>query len=526
MIGPAILIALAAGLAAAMFIVPAGAAIVEVVTAADWSQAGLGPRRATLLARGVYIAVAAGLAAQPLGALLAAGLVARKALVRSAALWVCAVVLLTPPYVYAYAWSLPMLPQGIATATALDSPWPAWLVTQGRAILCLAAWTAPLAAVVLAAGWRSSGQPALRLALLDASPGRALIRPVLPAMGLWLGLSATLCGVLALTEFSVCHLCLVQVWNTEILAEAQLVDRPGQALLLAWPLLAIVAAAGAAWWPARRAALESLRALGDWSGAAAATGGWASAGPWWGVTGVALAGALLLAPWVLLGLGLAEPEALWRAWRTFGRAWRDGAVVAGVAAVMGLALAIGVAFGWSARQAPLRIGARGVAACAVLFGLAPPALVGDAFAAAYARAPWITDGPWIVSLVTASRYAFVAIGVVGLALGGIGREQLEAAAIDRADAWKALTRVRLPQVGGPLLAAAGLMFVLSLTEVSASQMVTPPGVDNLAVTLLNMIHFGRDDDVVATVLWLLAGVAVLAAGLQVGLRGAVLIRRR
>src|SRR5690606_20265361 len=84
MIGPAILLALAAGSAAARFIVPAGAAIVEVVTAADWSQAGLGPRRATLLARGVYIAVAAGLAAQPLGALLAAGLVARKALVRSA----------------------------------------------------------------------------------------------------------------------------------------------------------------------------------------------------------------------------------------------------------------------------------------------------------------------------------------------------------------------------------------------------------------------------------------------------------
>jgi ABC-type spermidine/putrescine transport system permease subunit II len=61
--------------------------------------------------------------------------------------------------------------------------------------------------------------------------------------------------------------------------------------------------------------------------------------------------------------------------------------------------------------------------------------------------------------------------------------------------------------------------VLSFTEVAATQLVRPPGVGNLAITLLNAIHFGRNDEVVAMCLYVMLLVIAAAGGLLLLRRG-------
>lgn len=496
-------------LAILAFAVPATAAIWEVAAHSDWATAALDARKLELLVRGLRISLLAAVLSQVVGALLAAGLASPpRSWLRRLTIWICGVAVLTPPYVAAYGWSLPILPEGIANSKALAEQWWGWLATEGRAIACLGLWTAPIAGVVLAGGWRATGLPALRLALTDARAPRAFVQAAAPAMGIWLGLSITACLVLTITEYSVCSLCLVQVWNTEILALTQNLTRSGQAFLLAWPVLALVLLLMTAWLPMRRRLTSLATDLAELPSAAAET----SQRP----LGRGLARnilvlatlVLLLVPWMLIVRGVGNPKAFVSTWAVFRQAWQDGVVIGLGGMLISLWLAIGVDYmrlaGGRRRWLALSI-----AVLAGLFAFAPPVLVGDAFAAAYAPVPWITDTVAIVSLTAAARYAFIAVVVIALASRLTDRDVLRAALVDRADAWTVYRHIRLPAIARPALGVAGVLAVLCMTEVSASQMITPPGVDNLALTLLNMIHYGRNDEVGATMVYLLVAIALV-----------------
>ncbi|RMF75123.1 MAG: hypothetical protein D6744_13835, partial [Planctomycetota bacterium] len=402
---------------------PAVVAVVEAGSAASLASITLSGRQWTLFARGALIAAAAAVLAAVLGAGFAAWLVSGR---RASAItrWLGLAILMTPPYVYAYAWSLPLLPEGIATAPALKSRSVALAATYGRAILCLGGWLAPLAGFVLAAGWRSAGVAAYRLALTDASPLQALRRGAWPAMRRWCLLAISLAALLALTEYSVCHLCLVPVWNTELLSEAQNSARPGRLLLRSWPMLALAAMLVFAWFATprfRRTTLTEMAAL--MSDIEHESGGRAVRSRWLlciaaGCVMLAAAPLLVLAGW------LRDPAALYRAAREFSGAWVGGLLCSVGAIVVAGLLALGVELGATAASrmrhaAPaslVRFVAIGTVALAVLFAAAPPAVVGDAFLAAYlSRFPLLADHWPIVSLTSAARYAVIAIVVTRLA---------------------------------------------------------------------------------------------------------------
>jgi ABC-type Fe3+ transport system permease subunit len=501
----------AAGLAMLVFVAPAVSALSEVIAHADWALIGLDHRGWGLLVRGGRIAVCAALLAQVVGATLAVGLVApARSWLRRLTLWVCCVVVLTPPYVAAYGWSLLILPDGLMNAQAMSREWLGWLATEGRAIACIGMWTAPIAGVVLAGGWRMTGWPAMRLALPDALPWKAFVRAGAPAMAIWVGLAMTACVVLAITEYSVCHLCLVQVWNTEILAEVQNLARSGQAMLLGWPIVVVVLVLCGAWLPARRRLARLADELAELPSAAVEMGTRPAGRGLLAATGVVATLMLLLTPWVLVLRTVPRPGAFVDTWSVFHNAWRDGVVVGLAGMFVSLWLAVGVDFmlhqaGWTRRVALLLVVLAGI------FALGPPVLVGDAFSAAYASAPLLTDSLGIVSLTAAARYALIAIAAVVLSSRLAGRDTLRAAAVDGADAWTAYVLVRLPVVMRAVGGVAGVIAVLCATEVSATQMITPPGVDNLALTLLNMIHFGRNEEVAATMIYLLLAIALVAA---------------
>ena len=67
----------------------------------------------------------------------------------------------------------------------------------------------------------------------------------------------------------------------------------------------------------------------------------------------------------------------------------------------------------------------------------------------------------------------------------------------------------------PILVAAGLLvMLLSLFEVVVTQLVGPIGYPSIGLTVLNHMHYGRDDVVIATSLTVVA--AWLAATLGCG----------
>ena len=64
-------------------------------------------------------------------------------------------------------------------------------------------------------------------------------------------------------------------------------------------------------------------------------------------------------------------------------------------------------------------------------------------------------------------------------------------------------------LAAPGLAASWLaVYVLAATEYEASTIVVPPGRELLAVTVVNMVHYGRDAEIAACALLLVAAVAL------------------
>ncbi|TWT44780.1 hypothetical protein RAS1_11970 [Phycisphaerae bacterium RAS1] len=494
------LLVAATAVAGLAFAWPLVVAASELWACDDWSIAVPGLRGWGLLARGVVVSIAACGVALFLGTMLAAGLVwgVEGRVARLVGL-VSLLVLLTPPYLYAYAWSLPLLPEGIAVAP-VNMRFPRWLTCELRAVWCLGTWCAPIAAGLMASGWRRAGFPAYRMALLDGSVWRAALAGLKPTRP-WVVLAALVILLVSLVEFSVCHLCQVLTWNTEVLVQTQALERAGRSLLLAWPLVAIslgllvalvARRAMIAEWLADIAAAPAIEGLGDKRVARCAA------------DGVALcAGVVLLLPIVIFVASMRDWTAMGRLWRVYPTEWPGSLLSAG-----GATLASGVLGLATAWLASISRGGRTAANAAVTAAIAialvgaalPPAVTGDLFAAAYARLPLIRDQFWIICLVETARFAFIPM-IAGALTARVSAAALrEAAAVDGAGPPAAFARVVLPEVWPTLAAALAVVGALSLTEVAASQLVAPPGCGNLARTLLNAIHFGRNDDVIALAL--------------------------
>lgn len=486
--------------AALVYFVPLVAAIGDVVRAPDWSDAALGPRRLSLLWNSILLAAAGALGAQLLGALLAGGLAARGwagALARWAALFI----LLVPPYVYAYAWSLPLLPAGIASFALTQNSAVAHFASFGRAVLCLSCWTAPAAAWILAVGWRQHGRLAYRLALLDSSGVRAVLRAAAPVMLFWFLLSLSITGALGLTEFCIPSLCFVQTWNTEVLDSIQSAGPNGRALLLAWPLIALLLLVGAIWWPWRKVLTLRLRDILSMSDLATDPGGMTASHTWRSFTPPVLVILLLLTPFALLIAWLQSPASVWQVkWAMFDTL-RWGLLWALLSAVVAIALGLFAAAGVNGSRW-LRWAGNAVFVVAALAALAPPGLVGDSFAAAYLHVPAIYDHGLIVSLVGAARFGLVGILLLRNVAAQQYAELIEMARTDRATVPQRYCYVLLPQLMRPALTAGLIVMTLALGEVAAVQLVAPAGVGSVGVFLLNMIHFGRSDEIIAACLQL------------------------
>ncbi|MFH1745928.1 MAG: hypothetical protein ABIG44_02675 [Planctomycetota bacterium] len=492
---------------------PLAGTLGETLTSTQWAEAMIGPRRLGLLTRGGIIALASAALAQILGTGLAAGMIgARASIQRGVTIWLGLVVLLTPPYIYAYAWSLLLLPGGVMVGATGALQWPPWLVHEGRAIWCLGTWLTPVAAVLLASGWRIAGRSAYTLTLPDATPLRALWRGAAGAMSPWLLVSMIACTLLSSTEHTVCDLCQAPTWNTELLAEIQ--NRRVPAGLLAWPQMAIVGFLLLGLWPFRNRLRQSLHDLADWD-AADEVGGRMK--PWGHVTRLlATSGVcvLLLLPMLILLGNLREVDALARTWISFPHEWPDGLLCAGGCVIISawLALAVDYILTHPRRHIIPRLVCKLVIALALIAAILPPAVIGDAFLVAYLKWPIISDYWPVLSITTAARFVIIMILALRISGRGRGMDLSSVATTDGADWAGAYLRVRLPLCLPALGGAAVIVGLLALLEVPASLLVRPPGLESVALTLFNHMHYGRADEIVALSLYVLLFVALGVGG--------------
>lgn len=518
-------------LAIALYLVPLTAGGLRAATDFSLSDMLLTSRRWGLLGNSLLVAAGATLIALLVGASFAAGLVGvRIPAARFGLLTAGLATTLVPPYVYAYAWGLVFLRSGLFDGRDGDWLFQAQFATYGRAMLSLGIWLAPACGLLLALVWQQRGRVLCAARALDQSILRATIRTLLVDLRPEVLAISCILFAIALSEYSVCHLCSVQTFSGEIMSVCE--TAPGAGIRLALPLLAILAAVlGSAYWLIKcsalgdlalrdetRADLDSLRLPQRQRGARALF--------------ALLALVVLLAPFGVLVARFDDVGAFARIGRIYPDAVPIGLLQAFVASLLAAVLAVGLAalrsvLDTGVTQSVARVIERGITIIATLAFFTPPALVSVGLLISFRQiealipaAISVTDSWLALSIANAVRFSALTLIVVQLSRGTTRDRWHAAAQSDGADNLERFTRLTLPRVRGPLAAIVALMTLLALTEVGATFLVRPTSHGaTLALTLLNDMHYGRDADVIAVCLTLgMISASVVGGLLLVGRR--------
>lgn len=141
---------------------------------------------------------------------------------------------------------------------------------------------------------------------------------------------------------------------------------------------------------------------------------------------------------------------------------------------------------------------------------APGPVVGMALLLGYRTVDWIYDTPLIVVFAMSIRALPYAILVLWPFLRGLPSEVFEAASIDGVGPVGQVFRIAIPLSRRASLAAWAVAFVLSLGELPATNLITPPGTQTISLLIWSLLHTGVESHLAAVALVTLATIA--AAG--------------
>ena len=121
---------------------------------------------------------------------------------------------------------------------------------------------------------------------------------------------------------------------------------------------------------------------------------------------------------------------------------------------------------------------------------------------------------WMLVLAALARFAPLTVLALAAWRSRMDPALLEASRVYASPA-RAFARVELPLLAPALLAGGMAVFVLSLAELGASLLVTPPGRGTIALRIYNYLHYGASAAVSALAFCLMATAAIvlLAAAL-------------
>ncbi len=412
-----------------------------------------------------------------------------------------------PPYIHALAW--------MALASSVDASGAA-----GRGVV-MSAWVQGLAFLPLATALALVGLESVESGLVESA---RLARPDVHALSgviLPLAAPAILTGsglvfLLSLTDYSVPSLFQVNTYSLEIFSEYSASSLPERAFVLALPLLLLTGLATLLLVGGLRTTVAAASGRSGYPGGARPAGvdfqwpGWLSV----------LIGAALAAWLAQVGAPLGILFSQTGSWAAFSQSVMDaqseiGFTLLTAVAAGGLCLPLGLALSGELQ----RKGLRGwLGWLLVLAPLAVPApLVGIGLIAVWNRdLPLNVYGTaWMPVLAMLARFSALA-ALLSLAQARRTDARLfEAAQIFQPGLLKTWLRVRLPLLAPGLLAAAGVVFVLSAGELGASLIVAPPGQATLTMRIYNYLHYGASDTV--------AGLCLLMAMASIAIGGGVAV---
>ncbi len=370
------------------------------------------------------------------------------------------------------------------------------------AIVGLALWAFPIAAIVLAAGFKAQGRAINDILRLDARPLRRTIMRVrlnLPAVLTATGLVALLMlGSAVPLHLSQIPTMAIELWRQ--LSESQ-ASSWNKVWASAWPLI-LVAIAGAAavacWLERSDAGQRDGHARTMTLSRGTGTLAWVI---WIGATVVPLA---------IFIASLRSPASLIEFWKLSGTA---AATALGFGIVDALVcLLLGLAGAWAAgspgRMA--RISIRVALAAWVFAAIIPGVFIGSALAQLGTHLPrGIEDA--LVVLAHVNRFGVLAL-VAGVVVGWsepVARRELRA--MDGMTGFTGWVRACLPWQWVTIAGAAAAAGVLGVHEIEATTLVLAPGRENLAGQILGYLHFSRTEELSAASVYLI-GTGIVAAG--------------
>jgi len=403
--------------------------------------------------------------------------------------------LVLPRYVLYYAWTLLLSPT--TSLGQILASRPAWARAIGTLTSTgvLVGWHWPLAALVLAQGWRGLDGRLWECASLEATPRQVFRHVTVPLLSRSILLAFGVCFVLALSEFATFHLAGVETVGTELAVLYELTGSSGAVARAAWPVmgLAVVAAVvlsrASHQWVSKTVTLTAVKVRSNRSA--------------WLMLGLLLL-VSLLAPVIILVANMTDlaPFQQFVTLHYDDLGW-SLATAALAAALAGLIALGGLYLGTQRDRGGARSVLRHVLGVTIYLAMFLPAsLVAVSLlrllsvsGLTAARQSWL-----LVSAGQASRFAGLAFILLLLTRYPDRRTLTEMAAVDGASDVQVWWHVHLRRTWPVWVGTFLLVTMFCLTELSATMVLLPAGLPNFAQRLLNQMHYARDQQVIASCL--------------------------
>jgi iron(III) transport system permease protein len=460
----------------------------------------LSPRRMGLLAASV------GFAAAVAGAGIVIGVLFISSLFRLSGKLLYGILLLLlalagiPPYIHALTWSEALRVAGTIIPGIPTTGWTISFWVELMALLPLSAFLSWIAFASVDIRLVDAG----RLVRSDLA---VLLRIILPLAAPALGAAFGFVFLICCTDYSVPSLFGADVYALDIFAQFSASNSAAQALLYALPLLLVTLLVMVA-------CRSGIRTLAQTPGWIAARYGNPPAFPGWFRMLQAGAAILVVIQILVLFSGLILAAGSPEAFFTSILMAQDELVYSLLTAVLVIIISLPLAL--AAAQELKRPGFRGAAAwIIVLVPLAIPApLIGIGMITIGNLPVLSAVYPALImpALVSVVKFAPFAAIVLFIQMRFIDPLLFDAAAVfakSRTDAW---TRIYLPLLAPGLVVSAGILAALTLAELGATLIVSPPGHATITMRIYNYLHYGSSSDVAGLCLM----VTVLTLGVSTG----------
>jgi iron(III) transport system permease protein len=460
-------------------------------------------RRFLLWLRSVGLAAGVSLGGMGLGLAIAFILRRRRRSPLAGLQWILILLAPLPSTTHAFAWSwvTTLLNRTLGRVGLRPLSLRGWVAAWWIEVL----WLIPIAVGLASIALESVDRRLIESARLLQPDTRALGRVVLPLAAPLLLTGGGLIFLLSLVDYTIPSLCQVNVFALDIFADFSVHNRPARALLVSAPLLVTTTAAVLLF----QARFRSVALDSNWHRAAPGV-------PYRWPPGLrvvfygALAVMVLAAGIPVLAL-VSQVNGVRELALTLSEARQEIAfsvMVAALAALVNLPIAYVAARGVLSRGL---IGRAWWFAITVPMALPGP-LVGIGLITLWNRPGWASTGVygsrWMPVLAALARYVPLGALVLVAAMRRINRLHLEAAELLQTSRLWSWLFVRLPLLAPGLLASAGLVFCLTLSELSATLLVSPPGQSTLTIRIYNYLHYGASGTVAGLTLVLTALVLV------------------